>query len=246
MRKYYFLVLFLFTGLVISSCNSTSGGNSDATTQSNSPLTTDYEDALTIETQLVFGILQLDGTENAVDAEQATQLLALWKAVRSLSASDSAASEETEALFVQIQETLTLEQIQAIAAMQLTQEDMAQITQERGIELFGGRGQFGDMTPEMQATMQAFRESGQMPEGNFQPPEGGFGGGGNVPGSGTGQGRGMGLAGGGVFAPGGTVSPEMQSTAQARRASGGGGMRVSSEILDVIIQYLQDLISSGQ
>ncbi len=65
--------------------------------------------------------MKLDGSQNAVDSQTAAQLLPLWKAVRSLSASDGAAAEEIQAVYRQIEESMSAEQIQAIAAMQLDQ-----------------------------------------------------------------------------------------------------------------------------
>jgi hypothetical protein len=201
-------------------------------------LTADYENALPVELQLAYGILSLDGTENEVDAQTAAQLLPLWKAVRSLSGSDTVAAEEIRALFKQIQETMTPVQIQAIAAMQLTREDMPQIAEKLGLQFGPGGGRFENMSPEMQATMEAARESGQAPSGGpggggFIPGAGPGGGGGFVPGPGEG---GFGQGGGSS----GQVDPEVQATAEARRTQRAGtDPGIPSPVLDAVINYLE-------
>ncbi|MCJ7660528.1 MAG: hypothetical protein MUO67_15375, partial [Anaerolineales bacterium] len=127
-------------------------------------LNSDYENALSVPMQLVMGTFMLEDTELTVDSAQAAQLLPLWKAARSLGSSDTAAAEEVGAVYNQIQETMTPEQIAAIAAMQIGREDMFEVVQELGLS-FGGGG--GDFTPEMQATAQAARASGQGFPGGF-------------------------------------------------------------------------------
>jgi len=93
----------------------TPAGETAATT-----LTDTYDDALAIKNQLLLGTLRLQDTPQAVTSEQAGELLVLWQAYAALTASGTAAEEETEAVQNQIIETLTPEQIGAIAAMNLT------------------------------------------------------------------------------------------------------------------------------
>ena len=67
---------------------------------------------------------------------------------------------------------MTSDQMKVIEEMGLTMADMAEVAETLGIELgFGGGSRFGDITPEMQETMEAMRESGEFPGGG-----GGFGG----------------------------------------------------------------------
>ncbi|UCD99072.1 MAG: hypothetical protein JSV42_19400 [Chloroflexota bacterium] len=61
------------------------------------------------------------------------QLLPLWKAARSLSESDTVAEVELEALFNQIEDTMTADQILTIQEMQLSGEEIAQRMEELGI-----------------------------------------------------------------------------------------------------------------
>ncbi len=195
-------------------------------------LTADYEDALPLELQLAYGTLNLEGTENEVDAQLAADLLPLWKAVRSLSDSDTVAAGEVQGLFKQIQETMTPEQVQAIAGMHLTRQNMAEISEKLGLQFAPGGGRFGEISPEMQATVEAARESGQAPPGGF-----GGGGGGFIPGGGPG-GEGFGRGG-----EPGQANPELQATAQARRTQRSGtNPGIPAPVLDAVISYLEGKI----
>ena len=189
----------------------------------------DFQDALPISAQLGFGTLLLEDSEYAVDPAQAVELLPLWKAARSLSQSETVAEAELQAVFNQIQDTMTSEQISAIADLQLTGEEMAQLMEDLGLSFgFGGSG-FGDLTPEQQATAQAARESGGgFPGGDF--PGRGFPGGGNPGGQ-------AGFPGAG----GGQISPEQQATIEARRAERGNiGARFALVFADPLIELLEE------
>jgi hypothetical protein len=248
-RKIHFLFFILL--LLLTAC---AGGvqaepNTDASANvqlgtnggSGTVLNMDYENALPVNLQLVLGTFELEDTEDAVTAEKAAELLPLWKAARSLSESETVAAEEMAALFDQIQDTMTPEQLSAIAAMQLTREDVAAIAEEQGLELGSGGGgfDFENLSPDQQATLQALRESGQRPGG------GGPGGGGFIPGGGGPGGGGPGgdRPGGGF--PGGfqNLSPEERATAIAERGGRfGGGAGVNPAFFDEIIAFLEGKI----
>lgn len=98
-------------------------------------LTTEYADAASLRNQLAFGILQLDGAPNAVTAEQAKTLIPFWQGIIALSGDETTASEELTAVQDQIVAALTPEQLQAIAAMQITNADLAAFYAEYGIVL---------------------------------------------------------------------------------------------------------------
>ena len=209
------------------------GSSSDASSgaESSRGIGEDFQDSLPISAQLGFGTLMLEDSEYAVDPAQAVELLPLWKAARSLSDSETVAEAELQAVFNQIQDTMTSEQISAIADMQLAGEEMAQLMEELGISFgFGDGARFGNLTPEQQATAQAARESGEgFPGGGF--PGGGFPGGGNPGGQGQG-GQGFG---------GGNLTPEQQATAEARRADRGGiGARFALVFVDPLIELLEE------
>ncbi|MCA9933297.1 MAG: hypothetical protein H6662_07675 [Ardenticatenaceae bacterium] len=106
----------------------TSGGETAVAT-----LNEDYDDALTIRNQLLLGIMRLEGTAQAVTAEQAPELTTLWQAFAALSDSGTAAPEETEAIQNQIVAVLTTEQVNAIAAMKLTNTMLQEYYVETGI-----------------------------------------------------------------------------------------------------------------
>jgi hypothetical protein len=174
--------------------------------------------------QLALGTFRLEATDYPVGAEQAAALLPLWKAARSLSQSETVATEELQAVIDQIGDTMTAEQLAALASMSTDSADMNVLAEQYGFEFGFGSGQVGDLSLEMQATMQAARESGQ-------PPPGGFGGGGG-PGFGGGPGGGSGLGEG--------LSPEQRQTAVAER--GGlrrAGLGVPSSLLDAVIEFLE-------
>ena len=209
-----------------SSAVGTTSSNDDSESGAGEGVGEDFRDAMPISAQLGFGTLMLEGSENAVDREQAAQLLPLWKAARSLSESETVAQTELEAVFSQIEETMTSEQIKAINAMQLTGEEMAQLMEDLGIEVGFGGG-FGNLTPEMQATA---RESGEgLPGGGF--PGGGFPGG-NPGGPGPGGGQGFG---------GGNLTPEQRATMEARRPERGDfGARFALVFVDPLIELLEE------
>ncbi len=127
-------------------------------------LQTEYADALDIQNQLALGTIKLEESAQAVDEAQAAELLPLWQAYQSLTESNITADAEIDALLNQIQGGMTTEQLQAIAAFALTNEDIAAMLESGA--LVGG--------------MRGGRNSGE------DGPAGGFGGG---PGGGPGGGR---------------------------------------------------------
>jgi hypothetical protein len=81
---------------------------------------------------LALGTFKLEDTDQAVTATQAKKLLPLWKAVKSIGASDTAAQAEIDALYRQIKEAMTSDQWKAIQAMNLTMQDAQTIMAEVG------------------------------------------------------------------------------------------------------------------
>jgi hypothetical protein len=177
--------------------------------------------------QLMVGTFLLEDTEDAVTSVQAAELVILWKAFRSLSSSDNVAVEEMNALLNQIQDSMTSAQLDAIAGMEIAQEDMFAMAQELGIvpEDFAGFGR-GEGDGE------GFSEGrpGGFPGGGF--PEGGFPGGGGPGGQGPGG-----------F--GGELDPEAIATLRAERGGGPGfGGRFNSFLLDPLIELLESKITT--
>ncbi|MCB0014644.1 MAG: hypothetical protein KDE34_22170 [Anaerolineales bacterium] len=120
---------------VLAACGSTAQAeNTSADTASeNIAINEGYDDALTIRNQLLLGSLRLEEGQLAITAEQAAELTTLWQALAALSASGTAAPEETEAIQNQIIAALTPEQVRAIATMGLTNGELQAFYVEAGI-----------------------------------------------------------------------------------------------------------------
>ena len=181
-----------------------------------------YEGALPVSSQLAVGIMQLEGTENAVTPEQAKMLLPLWQALQGDTLQSDA---EADAALKQIEGAMTAEQLAAIAALQITFEDMGVWLQAQGLN-FGrpegteGQGQFRDLSEEERAAMRATRQASG--------------------GAGSGQ--------GGSAAPGGVSEEERASKRATAEASGttlggrGGGAGqgqialLAEQVVDLLTQ----------
>lgn len=254
-------LLFLLT-LALSACaGSTATQATTSVAASGTPMP---GQGLSDSMHLLLGILSLADSDTPLTVEQATAMLPLWKAVRSLGESDTTAQAEIDALYTQIRDMLTEEQVTAIDSMNLSMESMASLAEDLGLDMqFVGGGR-GDMTPEMQATMQALRESGQMPqfEEGAGPPEGFVfrsegeipeGAlpfdiqGGDVPAGGIviEGGPGMGGGGGGQFFGDTTgLTPEQIATAQASGANLPGLTNtISSVWLEALISMLEAIVA---
>jgi len=104
-------------------------------------LDTSYPDALPANSQLVLGTLLLEETEHALTPQQAAALLPLWQAIQGGTLQGSA---ETNTVLKQIEGAMTPEQLAAIAAMRLTQDDWRTWAQSQGVSL--------GLSPEERAT----------------------------------------------------------------------------------------------
>jgi hypothetical protein len=257
MRKMTTLFLCMIMVFGMAACGA--GGNE---TQSEATINGENGDnEMPLQTRLIIGTFKLEGTDLEVTAEQAPELLTLWKALQALSTSDTTASEEIDALLKQIQDAMTSEQMEAINAMDLAQGDMASIMEELNItqgEGFQGvdgedfqfsEGFAGGGSPEG-------GPGGEVPEGgNFggERPEGGFAGGG--PGGGGDQGGGFtgGNPGGGGGQEGGftgdggfgqDLDPEQLATLQAEQGGRAANMgnRASMFLINPLILLLEGKI----
>jgi hypothetical protein len=169
------LLLILTLALFLTAC---SGNASNATGPSFGTQSGTATGELSSPLQVAIGTIKLDGTDNAVTAEQAKELLPLWETLKDLYSSDTAATQEIDALTAQIQETMTAQQTQAITTLNLTRQDMFSVMQSAGTG-FGnaqnGNSQNGNSSNNSNRT---FNPDG----GGFQgpPPGGGFGPGSNA------------------------------------------------------------------
>jgi hypothetical protein len=182
-----------------------------------------------LEQKLAIGTLKMEGTPQAVTAKEATDLLPLWQAVKSLSASTNTAPSEITAVYKQIEGVMTPDQTQVIQKMTWTQADMQALMTKYGVTFGGGQGGQGgqNLTADQRATRTAQFASRNQNGGGGAGGPGGFGGGGapgGVPG-GT----------GGFGGQGGSGTAVARTPQPGRRA--GGGM--NTVFIDPLIKLLQ-------
>jgi hypothetical protein len=214
MKKLPLLLSIIFL-LTLTACGASSSAQPGAAPASQGGASAS---ALPATTQLLLGTLKLDGTGQAVTADQAEELLPLWQTMSVLVNSDTAADQEKEALTTQIQETMTADQMQAIIGMNLTREDMLSLMQQQGPAMSGGS---------QNNNSQSGNSAGgaSVPRGD-RPPDEVF-----VP------------RGGGGFSGGGqNLSAEQIATAQAARQ--GNENFVPPVLIDAVVEYLKEKAGS--
>jgi len=198
-----------------------SGSDSQSAAPIKARLSADFANALSPQGQLALGTLQLEESDQALDETAATELLPLWQALQSLSNSQTTAAVEIDAVVNQIQDSMTAEQIAAIAGMKLTEDTLTTLFEE---------GEFG-------------RAGRGVPAAGG--PGGRFGGGGNFPGGRPGGGQGGGLPGGGPGGEGfGELSEDDIATRRAEFAEGGFGDIQDRLLVGSVVRLLQE--KSGQ
>ena len=193
--------------------------------------------ALSPEAELIVGTFKLEGTDLAVTAAEAKQLIPLWETLQSLATSNTAATEEINALVDQIKSTMTAQQIDKITSMKLTQQDMMSVTASTGAG-FGGAS--GTPNATQQANQQFLPGGPSTSNGGGGPSfSGGPSGGGP---SGAAPGGGQPPSGGFVIQgdPGGGSGsvPGQSATPQAVRGNGLAN-QVPAPLLNALIQMLQ-------
>jgi hypothetical protein len=211
------LVLLFIGGLLLAAC----GGNTAVSTPSG--LNDTYENALSVQGQLALGTIQLAENDLAVDETQAAVLLPLWQALQSLSASDTTAAVEINAVVNQIQDGMASEQIQAITAMSLTTDDIATLMQD------GLAGNMGDVSSGQNNDSSSSVMTG--PAGG-EPPAGGDFAGGDPGGTPPDM--------GGIAGAGASSSEETD----ARPINGGLGEMQETMLTNAVISFLAEKTSS--
>lgn len=207
MKKITAFLLIAFA-LVLSACAPVGAAGAAVPSVTPGIVAENYANALPVPSQLALGIINLKDTPNAVNSKEGATLLPLWKGLLALADTATSSTVEINALIGQIQDTMTPEQLQAIAAMKLTQADFAKVAQAAGG--FGGGG--ANRTPGTGRTgatggAGGNRTGGNGGGGNFGGPGGGgFGGG--IPGA----------AGGNTTAGQGAISNATQATVTARQS----------------------------
>ena len=203
-KKIFWTTLVLFT-LTLTACASIA--RTTGTAPSNSPAAVE----LPTQTKLILGTINLEGTDNAVTAVQAKELLPMFYILKDLNDSDTAAQEEIDESVNQIQETLTDEQTQAIDDMTLSMRDMFAITS-------GNSG--GSSSSDASSTAST---SGASGGGAGGPPDMG-----GMPGGGPG-----GMSAGG-FSSTGTNSANSDTSTRTAMMTG-----TPSSLFDAVIELLQ-------
>ncbi len=218
------LVLVLTAG-----CGLIPGSNNSSTPPSTpvGPINSNYTNAISPAQQLILGTMNLQGNL-AISPDEATQLVPLWEAYQTLNTSNTAAPEELQATLVQVEQTMSVDQVQAIVNMKLTRQEMGTILQAQGIT-FGARG-----TGTPRAGGGGFGGGGGG-FGGGGGGGGGFGGGGGGGGFGGGGG-GFGGGGGGGFGGGGTPNPQAIATFRARQSSGAA----NAGLVALLIRFLKN------
>ena len=230
MNRYHLITAFLLLSLSLSACSASARPDqAQAGSSVNTSSSGDNSRELPEAMKLALGTFALEKSAHPVDATQATQLLFLWKGMRSISADQTVANEEIQGLVKQIQGAMTPEQLAAIDGMNLSFQDIAAIAKQVGLDLGSFNGQSSNISPEARATFQAARQSGQFQGGGGQF-FGGGGGGGNSP-----PGAGIPGAGGGPAA-----STNTSNTTQTRSTGGAfQKLGVTPALINAVIQFLQ-------
>ncbi|MBN1450040.1 MAG: hypothetical protein JW963_03420 [Anaerolineales bacterium] len=222
MKKIFLSILLLFV-LTLTACG-TSNANQISSKQAS--------DDLPVAAQLVIGTPQLEGTEQAVTSAQAKELLPMWQVYQNISSSGTGAQAEVDGLIEQIQGTMSAGQMQAITAMDLTQQDIFAAIQAQNITASsGGRGQSSNSGG---GSFEPPGGGGDMAGG--APPDGGMGGGGAPPDGGMGDMGGMGST--------GPSSGTDQSQDMEAGPGVGGLASVPTALVEALIQYLEQIANS--
>lgn len=223
------LLLIVLVAVALVACSSLKLSGTSASTSSQTSGQNQQNPAANfanqpVESKLAIGTLKLEGTDKAITAAQAKTLLPLWKAVKSLNNSTTASNDEMTALYKQIEEAMTADQIAAIKSLSLSQTDLQALSQKYGVTM----PQPG-VNP--QGTPQARSSSGTT--GGNNANGGGFPGGpGGAPPDGGGPG---GVVGGQSALSNGTTAQRTPLAGQGARRFGGG---MNTMFVDPLIKIL--------
>lgn len=172
---------------------------------------------LSTQVRLILGSMALGDSDLKLTQEQATAMIPLWKVMKTLLSSDTAAGEEIEALLNQFQMVFTTEQLEWINNYNLSLDDYQEILTKYVPEEFQNVGSL--MTEEEREERRA---TAIAENGGTVPPELQSGGGGR----GMGGGMGGGVPGGGT----GTSTGE---------GTGGGGGQLNTFLIDALVAELE-------
>jgi hypothetical protein len=200
--------VLLILALTLTACGATAGSSQSNSASGSSALNTGSSNSSNqapvngtpvggpSAMQLAVGMLKLEGTSNAVTAQEAAKLLPLWQSLQQTESTaipqggpqgtpgarpDAGMMQQIDTQVIAIQNAMTPAQIQAITAMNLSRQDIFTTLQQAGITM-GGPGQGGGFgtsggtftprqgTPPVAGTPGAFRRNGgRQGFGNFMP-----------------------------------------------------------------------------
>jgi hypothetical protein len=229
MKKLVFSLVAFTLVFSLVACNKTTSSQTTGTGNTAS---------LSTAAELLVGTFKLEGTGQSVTSDQAKQLLPLWEMLQSLSTSSTSATEEIQAVVDQIKSTMTSDQMTAITAMKLTQQDMMSLMSQN-MALASGTA---DSTP---MALNGMPSSGSAPSGGMPSGGGGPSGGGAPPSGGMPSG---GAAPSGDFPSSGASGTTggqtgMSTTPQAVRSNGMAD-QIPSPLLNALIELLKQRIQS--
>lgn len=223
MKNNIFFKLSLLLMLVLTLTACSGSGNTITTVNETDPAVAGEPEAkMPLQTQLIVGTFQLEETDLAVDAEQAQDLIPLWRGLKSLLNSESSSQVEIDALITQISETMTADQMVYITEMEISNNSyMAAIQTYLPEELQNNALLMND------EERQARRETAIAENGGEMPARPG----GGIPGA------------GGMQGGGGGDAAAMREAMQNGENNGFSGNRnqnpMNVYLIDALIEFLQ-------
>ncbi len=212
-----FALIALPIMLILAACSGTPVPNTGSTSSQNSQAQRQFNLAnQPVENKLAIGILEMEGTPQAITTQQASNMLPLWQAVKSLSTSNTTSSTEMQALYKQIEAVMTPDQVKTVQNLNMSQAQIQALFQKYGIQFNQGGS---NLTAAQRATRVA----------QFQQNGGGNGGG--IPGAGGG-----GFGGGTGGAGSGTASAQRTPSPNGSRGQGGMNVLLASPVIKVLQQ----------
>ena len=125
-KKFFFSSVLIFMLVLLSACSSLTAVAAPAVDTTGAAAAT----KASIVDDLGIGIIKLEDSAMQVSADQANNMLLLWKGVKLLSNDKSASTIELAALYEQIQENLTADQVAAIRQISWTQQEIDVVMQK--------------------------------------------------------------------------------------------------------------------
>lgn len=229
MKKVGLTLLLIMVVGMLAACSGTA-----TATQAAAASDTSASDSQ-LNSMLAVGTIKLEGTDQAVTAEQAATLLPLWKGINVLSSSDTVTTAEIQAVYRQIREAMTAEQLQAISAMNLTQDDLSALMEQYGLNNIVSETTSDSSGSSGFSGFSGFPGGGDMPSGGM-PSGGSMPSGGDMPSGDMGSG-----AMGGDMAGGMMMSGTPQANVTPGAGMGGGMMMMNSTLfVEPLIEILSE------